>query len=197
MDQPVYNRRDLMRKLTMTMLGSIALPAFAAELPSAEGPVYIEKNSGKKGIIGGMDIVFKMGKEHTGGRMASTEAVLKPGFMGAPPHLHKGIDEICYVQEGLLNIWVDGKVQEVKAGDWHLRPKGLVHTFWNPGKTAVRYIDIYLPAGHEEYLKELAALFENDARPKPEDFTGLASRHDIEFHWKLLPELMKKYNVHL
>lgn len=94
---------------------------------------------------------------------------LQPGYLGAPPHLHKGFDEICIVMQGELHIMVGEDVYQVPAGGWHLRPRGIVHTFWNSGKEPVKFIEIYSPAGHEAYMKDLAKLFENNQRPQPSD----------------------------
>ncbi|MBE7177853.1 MAG: cupin domain-containing protein [Mucilaginibacter polytrichastri] len=199
MNNPEYSRRELMRRLGTIMLGSIAAPglARAGEMQDEPAFISIKKGAGEKGRVGGMDIVFKLTTEQTDGHMACDEATLQPGFLGAPPHRHQKTDEVCYMLEGALHIMVDGVVTEVSTGDWHLRPKGKVHTFWNPGKVPARFIDIYLPGGHERYMKDLAKLFRNNAKPKPNDFVALAAKHDIEYFWDQLPKVMETYKVHL
>lgn len=72
-----------------------------------------------------------------------------------------------------------------------------MHTFWNSGSVSAKTIDIYVPGGHEEYLKDLASLFENGSRPKPDDFKRLEKQHDIKYRFDLLPGIMEKYKVHL
>jgi mannose-6-phosphate isomerase-like protein (cupin superfamily) len=111
------------------------------------------------GKIGEGDIAFKLSKSHTGGHLGVNELVLPAGLLGAPPHLHKGFDEICRVTQGALHIMVGEKVVEVKEGDWHLRPRGVVHTFWNSGKEPAKFIELCVPGGHEAYMESLADLF--------------------------------------
>ena len=61
----------------------------------------------------------------------------------------------------------------------------------------VRFVDIYIPGGHEDYMADLAKLFENNGRPQKEDFTLLEQKHDIVYFWNKLPDIMSKYKVHL
>lgn len=186
------------------MLGSLALPqSLLAETTGSdyfdEEPhvIHIKKGEGRTGKIGGIDLIEKLNKSQTGGHFACDEATLKPGHLGAPPHLHKTFDEICFVLEGTVTILVDETVYEVSAGDWHLRPRNKMHTFWNASDTTARFVDIYIPGGHEEYMRDLAKLFENNGRPKKEDFALLEQKHDIIYFWNKMPEIMTKYKVHL
>lgn len=159
--------------------------------------IHVPAGGGKKGKIGDGDVVFKLSKAQTGGHLGVSESVLLPGILGAPPHLHKGFDEICRVTQGVLSIMVGDKVYEVKAGDWHLRPKGIVHTFWNSGKEPAKFIDLYVPGGHEAYMEALADLFVGGNRPAPGDLDGLAKRFDIVFDFAKLKVVMDTYKVHL
>jgi len=188
------------------MVGSAIFPSIAVAkktglkkdfFDETPKPIHLKKGVGKKGTVGGMDLLFRLTKNQTGGHMSCDEVTIKPGFLGAPPHLHRTIDEICYVIEGTVNILVGDEVFTVNAGDWHLRPRGIVHTFWNESNQPAKFIDIYLPGGHEEYMVELAALFENNNKPKPADFIKLANKYDIIYSWDKLEGIMKKYNVHL
>jgi len=201
-----YSRRELMKMVSLTMLGSAVIPEIAraskTKLKSDyfDDPpktIHIKRGMGKAGVVGGMDLVFKLNKRDTRGHMACDEVTMKPGFLGAPPHMHKEIDEVCYVLEGTVNIMVGDEVFEVNAADWHLRPRGIVHTFWNSSKQTAKFIDIYLPGGHEEYMMDLAKLFENNAKPKPDDLAALASKYDIIFSWDRLQAIIDKYKVHL
>jgi mannose-6-phosphate isomerase-like protein (cupin superfamily) len=193
------NRRQLMQRLAALTLGTAVAPAFSFATNHFEDPkpIYIASGEGKKGQVGDMAITFKLNKQQTGGHMGLWETTIQPGELGAPPHLHTTYDEICRVVEGSIFIMTGEEVREVKAGDWHLRPKGIVHTFWNSSDKPAKTIDICVPGGHEDYLQELAALFENNNRPKPEDFKMLAEKHDIQYRFDLLAGIMKKYKVKL
>jgi mannose-6-phosphate isomerase-like protein (cupin superfamily) len=141
-------------------------------------------------------IAFKMASEDTDGLLGSAEIVLEPGRFGAAPHLHHGFDEICRVLEGTVHILTGDQVTEVPAGRWHLRPRGLIHAFWNTRPKQARCVEIYVPGGHERYMNELADLFEQGP-PSRAAVQALAAHHDIEWHFELLADLEKRYHVKL
>jgi mannose-6-phosphate isomerase-like protein (cupin superfamily) len=196
------SRRKVMQLLAATMAGHAILPFHTTAAPSSKSlggpkPVYIPPGAGKKGNIAVNEIVFKLGKEQTSGNLGSAETTLYPGFMGAVPHRHKNFDEVCRVLEGTLTIMVGEELFTVEAGGWHLRPRGMVHSFWNSGKVPAKFIELYLPGGHELYMQELTALFVKGRTPKAEEVNAVAQKHDIEFFWDQLPSLLEKYKVHL
>jgi mannose-6-phosphate isomerase-like protein (cupin superfamily) len=193
------NRRQLMQQLTTTVIGSALLPFLGHPntLQTNTEGIYIAAGDGKKGKIGDMEMLFKLNKEQTGGHMGLAETIIQPGELGAPPHYHTYTDELTRVLEGAVFILTGETITELKAGDWHLRPKNVVHTFWNSSQQPAKTIDICLPGGHEAYLQELAALFENNNRPKPEDFKRLEQKHDIHYRFDLLKGIMEKYKVKL
>ncbi|MEE1945975.1 cupin domain-containing protein [Pedobacter sp. KR3-3] len=194
-----------MQLLTTTMVGSAFYPKLNAgtsylfddDKQGKPKPVFIAPGAGDKGRFGGANITFKLDKSQTSGNLGSSEIILQAGHLGAPPHHHKGFDEICIVQEGVLNILVGEEVFEVKAGGWHLRPRGITHTFWNSGTTPAKFIELYSPAGHEAYMKALAKLFEDGKKPQPDDLAKLADKYDIVFEFEKLKGIMDKYKVHL
>lgn len=193
-------RRQLLQQSAILLAGT-ALPATLLAQQEAAGTppetIFIPPGGGKKGRIGRSDVSFKLNAAHTSGQFGSVELSIPPGQLGAPPHLHKNFDEICIVLEGAVHIMVEDEVTEVKKGGWHLRPRGKVHTFWNSGKKKAKVIELCSPGGHEAYMMELAALFENNGRPAPGALNKLAEKHDIVFRFDLLEGILKKYRVAL
>jgi mannose-6-phosphate isomerase-like protein (cupin superfamily) len=183
------------------MAGSAVAPvagwAAPAPLPPGPKPVFIAPGAGRKGHISVNEVVFKLSKDQTSGNLGSAETTLLPGYMGAPPHRHQHFDEVCRVLEGTLSILVGEEVYTVPAGGWHLRPRGIVHSFWNSGPVPVKFIELYLPGGHEAYMQELTTLFENGRTPQPSELDAVARKYDIEFFWDQLPPLLQKYQVRL
>ncbi|MDF7817011.1 cupin domain-containing protein [Runella sp. MFBS21] len=104
---------------------------------------------------GGLDIRTWVRSTQTNNQFSCIEAAVAPKTMGPPPHLHKALDEICYVLEGTASVLVGDKIYEVQAGGFHLRPRGLVHTFWNASDKPLRFMDLYFNQNFEEYLEEL------------------------------------------
>jgi mannose-6-phosphate isomerase-like protein (cupin superfamily) len=58
----------------------------------------------------------------------------------APPHRHLDEDEAWYVLEGRLVIRLAAEEIEIAAGEAVLGPRGVGHTFWNPGPGPARYL---------------------------------------------------------
>jgi mannose-6-phosphate isomerase-like protein (cupin superfamily) len=103
----------------------------------------------------GIDIRTWVRSSQTNNQFSCVEAAVAPKTMGPPPHIHQDLDEICYVLEGTASVMVGTEVYEVKAGGFHLRPRGIVHTFWNAGNEKLRFMDLYFNQNFEDYLEEL------------------------------------------
>lgn len=194
-------RRSLIQRFTALFVGSAISPALLGQQVRQTGEepkvVFIPPGGGMKGKISASDITFKLDQSQTSGLLGSSEMIIPPGQLGAPPHYHKNFDEICIVLEGAVHIMVEDEIYEVKAGGWHLRPRGMVHTFWNSGPGNAKIIELCTPGGHEAYMQDLAKLFENGARPQPADLGKLAERYDIVFRFDKLDGIVKKYKVNL
>lgn len=193
-------RREMFRYLAVSALGAaIAEPLFAAAEPATPNrhAVLLKPEEGRRGKFGDCEIHFRLASEHTDGLLACTEMMMPPGSLGAPPHYHNKSDEILRVLEGTIHVMVGDDVFAVPAGGWHVRPRGLVHTFWNAGPGPARAIDVYVPGGHERYMSALADLFEGGKRPAPGQLAAFADRFDIVYRFDLLKGVMDKYEVHL
>ncbi len=106
-------------------------------------PVHVAAGTISKAADGVSAGFPKIRSEHTNGQFCCQEIALQPKQAGPPPHLHKELDEIAYVLEGTVHVLVGDTVTELHAGDYHLRPHGIVHTFWNSGDVPARFIDMY------------------------------------------------------
>lgn len=104
---------------------------------------------------GNMGIRTLIHSAMTNGVYSSVECAVAPKTMGPPPHMHKELDELMYVTEGIAHVLIGDDVVEVKAGGWHLRPRMLTHTFWNAGAEPLRFIDMYFHQPFERYLEKI------------------------------------------
>ena len=108
----------------------------------------------KVGPTGG-DFRVKVRSTQTNMQYSCIEGLIGPKIMGPAPHIHKELDEVMFVQEGTVSVLVGEKVYEVEAGGWHLRPHGIVHTFWNATDKAAVYIDMFFNQDFENFLEEM------------------------------------------
>lgn len=194
----MIDRRELLKNLGLLTSASV-LP-FSDLLANDEQtsqysnelvPVLILPNEGEK--CGGY--TRKITKQHTGGAFSSLETVLKNGFLGAPPHLHQALDELMYVIDGTVTVMVGNEVVEVPAGGWHLRPRKIMHCFWNTSGKDAHVIDMFLPGGFDEYLYELCAVYKRTGTVEPKEVEKFIHKYDIEVHFELLAPILEKYKL--
>jgi oxalate decarboxylase/phosphoglucose isomerase-like protein (cupin superfamily) len=72
------------------------------------------------------------------------------------PHVHQYEDEYSYVLEGIIGARVGDREIVAGRGSYVIKPRGLMHTFWNPGPGPARLLEVIAPAGFETYFVELA-----------------------------------------
>lgn len=96
-----------------------------------------------------------------------------------PVHVHPTQDEFILVQEGELDLKLDGVWSKAKAGDLVRMPKGIPHGYFNKSDKPARALFWVSPAGK---LKELFDELHNLG--DVERVVQLSAEHDVDF----LPE---------
>jgi transcriptional regulator with XRE-family HTH domain len=83
------------------------------------------------------------------GRLEVIESVIQPGEgSGSPSYSHPGDEECIVVLDGLLNVWIDEELYELKRGDAITFACRRPHRWLNPGKKRARALWILTPAGY-------------------------------------------------
>jgi quercetin dioxygenase-like cupin family protein len=100
---------------------------------------------------------FMIDSADTGGRLSVVEHTVPPHVLAGPLHYHSREDEYSYVLEGRLGALLGDQEVLAEAGDLVFKPRGQWHTFWNPGDTPTRILELITPAGLEDLFRELAA----------------------------------------
>jgi quercetin dioxygenase-like cupin family protein len=111
--------------------------------------------------------------------IAMTDNVVPPGFPGPVRHWHDVMTDIFYVLEGTLLLDLDGEHQLLSPGGFALVPPGVVHTFSNPGTVPTRFLNIFHPAGNEQYLREVGQRVDAGQPPTPQQMMEIATRYDF------------------
>ena len=93
----------------------------------------------------------------------------------APLHLHRNDDEAWYVLEGKLCVRVGKDVVEAAAGTAVFVPRGTVHTYWNPGPAAVRYL-LVMTGNIHSLIEDIHAMTERS----PVALRAVFEKHDSE-----------------
>ena len=68
---------------------------------------------------------------------------IKPGI-GAQPHSHPH-EQLIYIQQGSLEVTIDGTAYGLQAGCFCMVPAGAEHSTHNPGPQYCINVDIFIP----------------------------------------------------
>ncbi len=127
--------------------------------------------------------LVKATADDTHGGYALHQSYAPAGQPAAHLHVHHATEEAFIVLEGELTFHVEGRKVAMGAGSFVLVPRGVRHTFANPGGQPARYLVLFSPAGLERFFEELAALrsASSDGRVDAATLVELAAKYDTEY----------------
>jgi len=152
--------------------------------------------SGKTLSLGGMEVIYKIIPEGTGGAFSVVEHPMEPKRL-VRPHTHTREDEYSYVVEGEFGIMIGDEETLAGPGSWVVKPRGITHTFWNPGTAAARLIEIIAPGGFAHYFEELAPILTAGGPPDMAKLQVVHDKYGISYNMDLVPRLKEKYGLKL
>jgi mannose-6-phosphate isomerase-like protein (cupin superfamily) len=135
------------------------------------------------GRAGGYTVVTKATDDDTRAAYAFQHMTVAPNFPWIPAHIHHREDEAFYVLDGECTIRIGEQVHTLGAGTFALLPRGIAHSFANPGSVAAHVLVISSPGGVIRYFEEAAALTNASptGRPDMAKLAALAARYGIEY----------------
>lgn len=89
-------------------------------------------------------LTIKVRPERLGGAFSIMEGEIAAHQL-LPPHSHTDADQLVYVLTGTLHFEVGGKDGlhfSASAGATVIKPRGIVHGFWNSGDVPARYLEL-------------------------------------------------------
>jgi mannose-6-phosphate isomerase-like protein (cupin superfamily) len=89
--------------------------------------------------------------EETEDRFSLLETLWAPAFP-APLHVHRDADELYFVLEGELSVYLPGRVVRRGKGGWVYCPRGVPHTYVVTSATPARLLYVGSPAGFEHFV---------------------------------------------
>jgi mannose-6-phosphate isomerase-like protein (cupin superfamily) len=159
------NRRDAILQLFVAGVGFSSLLSSCSSTKNTNSkndaaskmlsPFLISPTAPVEPGPGGIDIKVLVKNSQTNGQFSCVEFAVAPKKMGPAPHYHKNLDELMYVLEGTGSVLIEDTLYEIPAGGWHLRPRGIEHTFFNATDKPFRAIDMYFNQNFEDYLEEV------------------------------------------
>jgi mannose-6-phosphate isomerase-like protein (cupin superfamily) len=150
----------------------------------------VAPGAGRLVDLGGVGVQFKIPGELTGEAFSVVEHPVEPGVV-VEPHVHVHEDELSFVVEGSIWARVGDEEMEVPAGGYLWKPRGVLHTFWNPGPRPARLVELISPAGFEHFFAELAELLPSD--PAEHDIEELCTRYGLSFDQTWLPDIQARF----
>lgn len=135
------------------------------------------------------DMVIKARSEEMEGDFSVMEGVIYPNELLAP-HTHEHEAQLVYIISGELEFEVggeDGLHFTAPAGSYILKPKGIMHAFWNKKETEARYIELSGRSYFEGFV---------DSKSKGNIHAIMhAKDHGMDTHMKDTIRLMKEHQL--
>lgn len=175
-----------------------AAPSDIKEAAMNAAHFVIAPEEGKSIGLGGLGVDFKLWGEETDKQFSVVEHPIDPGRL-IPPHMHSREDEFTYVLHGRVGARVGDQEATAGPGSYILKPRGIMHTFWNAGPEPARILEILSPAGFERFFDEMGAVAETAEDPA-EFFRRrdeLGEQYGLTFSDDWVAELTGRYGLKL
>jgi mannose-6-phosphate isomerase-like protein (cupin superfamily) len=128
----------------------------------------------------GDEVSIHLGGTETGGQVTMWTEVTPPGG-GPPPHYHVNENEWFLPQEGRVEFFKDNTWAEVPMGTAVFMPRGVVHTFRNPGEKPLRMLIHTAPSGFETFFARCAEEFAKSSTPDMSRIVKISAEHGIHY----------------
>lgn len=165
---------------------------------AAPGLLTVGPGEGSRVDLGGLGVDFKIWGEMTGGALSIVEHPMEPRRL-VPPHVHEAEDELSYVLEGTFGVRIGDHEAQAGPGTYIYKPKGILHTFWNPTDQPARMIELIFPAGFEHFFEALGPI--NASSGDPEELQRqreeLGERYRLGFDPAWVEDLKARYALKL
>jgi mannose-6-phosphate isomerase-like protein (cupin superfamily) len=110
-----------------------------------EGRQIISGQMALAGRLPTADLIVKAGELDTGGAYSIFESLVPPGAPGPLPHVHGVAEEAWYILNGSLTFKIGAREFVANEGSFVLAPRGVLHSFSNPGDIPARHLTFFSP----------------------------------------------------
>lgn len=121
-------------------------------------PVVLLPGGGRSYDLGRGAAVFKADGDETAGRYSISEWWLDPHTKGPGAHAHPE-DDVFYVLEGTMSVFVHDEWVDAPAGSFVLVPGGTTHDFENRGHARAGALNVSAPGDFETHMPAIAQWF--------------------------------------
>lgn len=130
------------------------------------------------------------------GAFGLIESPIEAGVLASPLHTHTREDGWWFVLEGSFAAQIGEVTVTAEAGSLVSAPRGIPHTYWNPGPGKARYLELFAPGGLERYFDQIATLLALDT-PDVGKILELPVEYGLELDWESVALLQETHGVQL
>jgi quercetin dioxygenase-like cupin family protein len=161
--------------------------------PTGGERMVVEPGEGRITVDGPVGVVEKVHGRRTNGVISIVEHPIAPGVL-VPPHTHADFDEWSYVLEGRVGARIGEQEFTAEPGSYILKPRRIIHAFWNAGPAPAGLIEIITPAGFENFFADVGDMLRTGGID-PDRMTALRARHGTTTDMTWVPELEARYDI--
>jgi mannose-6-phosphate isomerase-like protein (cupin superfamily) len=129
--------------------------------------VVVAPDAGRRIVLGPVQMRVLDDGRGSGGAVALAAFWVPPHVYTTPLHVHQAHDEGFYVLEGRLEFLLGAATRLAGPGTYVAVPRGVAHTFRNPGPEPARFLNTFAPPRYLAYFDELSALLAGPAAADP------------------------------
>ena len=133
----------------------------AQKAAAPRAPVRLGPGEGRRYPMGRLSATFKADEAETDGRCSISEWWLDPHTKGPGPHSHPE-DDVFYVLEGAMHVFVDDRWIEAPRGSFVLVPGGVTHDFENRTDERMGLLNFFIPGGFEKNMPAIVEWFQRN-----------------------------------
>lgn len=162
-------------------------------MSTVDARMVVEPGEGRVTVEGPVGVVEKVHGRRTNGVISIVEHPIAPGVL-VPPHVHAAFDEWSYVLEGRVGARIGDQEFTSEPGSYILKPRQIMHTFWNAGPEPARLIEIITPAGFEDFFADFGDMLRTGGFD-PARMAELAAGHGTTYDMAWVPVLEARYGI--
>jgi quercetin dioxygenase-like cupin family protein len=181
-------RRDLLG-CTAAAMALGAWPAKAGPAAGGDGAqeqpaIVLGADEGELLISGRRRAPMRLKIDSARSRGVSMSMVVSevPPGTAIPVHRHHNEDELIFIHAGEGVLTVGARTRRVSAGAMLYGPRGVWHGIENRGSGTLVWCAIYVPAGFEQFFREVGVPPGRERElPPPDRVNAIAARYGLEF----------------
>ena len=125
--------------------------------------IVLAAGEGRTYKLGPMTAVFKADENETAGQYSISEWWIEPHSEGPGEHSHTDKDQVFYVLEGIVSVYINDKWIDAGKGAFIRISKTTIHAFANRTDNKAGFLNFDVPGGFEHDMPSMAEWFKENS----------------------------------